>query len=205
MWVSFTGHKHLSIEVCGRISRMATSLLLASVLALSPSRALHAFVPRQATCRISPYDLGMSVERADEGRPDGLLLRKSGLDDGIAKTAATAQLGAQLSAQSAVRMRQQQSSAFMGTIELLTRPGCTQCSSVRGALKNLGLSSKQLVERDVTCDDHVSSPDVAARIEHARANGVPQVYLIRASMPDERIGNVWMEIGSGSLMRRLSI
>jgi hypothetical protein len=139
----------------------------------------------------------------DEGGLGGVPLQPTGRDDGIAKTAAVEQLGAQLGAQSSVRSRQQRCAGFSGVVELLSRPGCTQCSLVRKALKNLGLTPEQLKERDIT-QEEVDAPDIVARIEHARANGVPQVYILRADVPDERIDNLWGEIGSGSLMRRLS-
>ena len=114
---------------------------------------------------------------ADEGLPrDGGAFRKSG-DDGIAKTAAVEQLGAQLRAQSAVRQRQR-NAAFAGTVELHSRPGCAKGESVRKALAGLGISSERLTE--CVCD------------------GEPEVYV-----DGERIGSFWMEIGSGKLAARL--
>ena len=134
----------------------------------------------------------------------GVPLRKTGADGGIAKTAATQQLGAQLQAQSNVRKRWQQGGSFKGTIELIMRPGCANCERVRSTLINIGMPAEQLAVVDVDAEVDSTTSDVGERLRFARAHGVPQVHVLKEGSAAERIDNFWMEIGSGALVRRLA-
>jgi len=116
---------------------------------------------------------------ADEGLQQGGVLRQTGNDNGMAKTDAVEQLGAQLNAQSAVRARQQQTAAYRGVVELRARPGCANGERVRTALAGLGISGERLNDVASGGDD-------------------PEVYV-----DGERVGNFWVEMGSGQLVRRL--
>ena len=153
----------------------------------------------QPRCRAAQHPRALVLASDEELTARGCLA-KTGSDSGIAKTAAVASLGAQLQAQANTRARQEQAASFTGTVELHVRAGCPQCAQVRKALAGFGLSAAQLVEKDV--DREHGEADVRDRAQQARESGVPQVYVVRAGEPAERV-SLWMELGSGKFQRRL--
>jgi hypothetical protein len=151
---------------------------------------------------------------SDETAPTGPDLRQTSSDGGIAKTDAVAALGAQLQAQSNARARQEQARGFTGLVEVHVRAGCQSCATVLKTLQGMRIAPEQLVEVDVdasadftpdaTVEDASDDQLLLSRVEHTRANGVPQVYVLRKGEIAERIANLWMEIGSGAFQRRLA-
>ena len=120
----------------------------------------------------------------DEGAA-GAPLQQTGADGGMARTDAVEHLGAQLHAQANTRERQAQSAGFGGVVELIARPGDTECERIRSTLASLGIGADKV--REVSTED---------------STGV-EVRVVGADGSSERVDAFWTEVGSGAFARRL--